>query len=73
MDMDWSPLRLRYDFEESLTPNQSRDSEGEFWMRERWLAQPAFHREQLTKYADMVDATNQLLTRWREAPRTLPR
>ncbi|HVR35350.1 MAG TPA: cytochrome P450 [Methylomirabilota bacterium] len=42
-------------------------SEGEFWMRERRLAQPAFHRERLAKYAGiMADATNRLLTRWRE-------
>jgi cytochrome P450 len=40
-------------------------SEGEFWARERRLAQPAFHRERLSNYAAiMVEATNRSLNRW---------
>src|SRR5712692_3891153 len=40
-------------------------SEGPSWRRQRRLAQPAFHRERLAGYANvMVDATMQLLTRW---------
>jgi cytochrome P450 len=43
-------------------------SEGDFWLRQRRLAQPAFHRERLAKYAEMmVDATAHLLARWQEA------
>jgi cytochrome P450 len=42
-------------------------SEGDFWLRQRRLAQPAFHRQRLTGYAEvMVDATSQLLVRWAE-------
>jgi cytochrome P450 len=43
-------------------------SEGDFWRRQRRLAQPAFHRQRLARYAEvMVDATCQLVSRWREA------
>ncbi|MBO0701118.1 MAG: cytochrome P450, partial [Zavarzinella sp.] len=43
-------------------------SEGDFWLRQRRLAQPAFARGRLDGYADvMVDATTQTLARWREA------
>ncbi len=41
-------------------------SEGDSWIRQRRLAQPAFLRQRLAGYADiMVDATAQLLARWR--------
>jgi cytochrome P450 len=40
-------------------------SEGPSWLRQRRLAQPAFHRQRLAGYAKvMVDATTQLLSRW---------
>ncbi len=40
-------------------------SEGDYWRRQRRLAQPAFHRSRLTGYADiMVDATLRLRARW---------
>ncbi len=40
-------------------------SEGAAWLRQRRLAQGAFHRQRLAGYADvMVDATSQLLSRW---------
>ena len=42
-------------------------SEGSFWLRQRRIAQPAFHREFLTTFADkMVDSTDYLLERWGE-------
>lgn len=42
-------------------------SEGDYWMRQRRLAQPAFLRQRLAGYAEvMVDATSELLARWRE-------
>ncbi len=42
-------------------------SEGDYWLRQRRLAQPAFLRQRLAGYADvMVDATSQMLARWRE-------
>src|SRR5262249_7724396 len=42
-------------------------SEGNYWIRQRRLAQPAFLRQRLAGYAEaMVDATSQMLARWRE-------
>src|SRR6266567_8889463 len=40
-------------------------SEGEFWLRQRRLAQPAFHRERINAYGQtMVAYTHELLARW---------
>lgn len=40
-------------------------SEGEFWLRERRLMQPAFHRASVARYADvMVGRTTAALDRW---------
>ncbi|MBD2386490.1 cytochrome P450 [Cylindrospermum sp. FACHB-282] len=40
-------------------------SEGEFWQRQRRLMQPAFHRDRIFSYGEvMVDYTNRLLTNW---------
>lgn len=42
-------------------------SDGPYWLRQRRLAQPAFSRQRLAGYAQvMVDATSQLLYRWCE-------
>jgi cytochrome P450 len=42
-------------------------SEGDFWLRQRRLSQPAFHRERIDAYAaTMRDFTSALLTRWRD-------
>lgn len=44
-------------------------SEGEFWRRQRRLAQPAFHRKKIAGFVSiMKQATGQLLTRWDERP-----
>jgi len=40
-------------------------SEDSFWLRQRRLAQPAFHRQRVIAMADaMVDCTEQMLERW---------
>ncbi|BAZ30281.1 cytochrome P450 [Cylindrospermum sp. NIES-4074] len=40
-------------------------SEGQFWQRQRRLMQPAFHRDRIFSYGEvMVDYTNRLLTNW---------
>ena len=40
-------------------------SEGDFWRRQRRVAQPAFHRERLAGMADtMTGATKRMLERW---------
>ncbi len=41
-------------------------SEGDFWLRQRRLAQPAFHRDRIAGYGRvMVDFTEQMLADWR--------
>jgi cytochrome P450 len=41
-------------------------SEGEFWMRQRRLAQPAFHRDRIASYADIIVAfTNRMTAGWK--------
>jgi cytochrome P450 len=41
-------------------------SEGDFWKRQRRLAQPAFHRERVASYgAVMVEYTERMLDAWR--------
>ncbi len=40
-------------------------SDGEFWRRQRRLAQPAFHRRRVATFGDlMTDATREMLDRW---------
>ncbi|HLL75872.1 MAG TPA: cytochrome P450 [Pyrinomonadaceae bacterium] len=42
-------------------------SEGDFWRRQRRLAQPAFHRERISSYAaEMTDSTERLIRGWRD-------
>jgi cytochrome P450 len=41
-------------------------SEGDFWLRQRRLSQPAFHRERIAAYAEtMAEYTEQMLATWR--------
>src|SRR5690349_15730044 len=43
-------------------------SEDAFWLRQRRLAQPAFHRQRLVAMADtMVSCTEETLDRWQPA------
>jgi len=49
-----------------LLGNGLLTSEGEFWLRQRRLAQPAFHRERINAYAaTMVAFTAEMLSEWR--------
>ncbi|MGC1789270.1 MAG: cytochrome P450 [Terriglobales bacterium] len=42
-------------------------SEGEQWKRQRRLSQPAFHREKIASYADlMTNYAEQMLSQWRD-------
>jgi cytochrome P450 len=44
-------------------------SEGEFWRRQRRLAQPAFHRKKISGFVStMTQAAAQMLARWDERP-----
>ncbi len=50
-----------------LFGNGLATSDGEFWLRQRRLAQPAFHRERIAAYGDtMVDLTEHMLASWRD-------
>ncbi|MDQ3262983.1 MAG: cytochrome P450 [Myxococcota bacterium] len=62
---------VSFDALRPLLGNGLLTAEGELWMRNRRLAQPAFHRERLAKLVDMmVDATDRVLTRWDPAAAT---
>jgi cytochrome P450 len=42
-------------------------SEGDFWLRQRRLSQPAFHRERIASYAKiMTDYAEQMLAAWED-------
>src|SRR6516165_3575295 len=42
-------------------------AEGDFWLRQRRLAQPAFHRDRIAAYAaTMADYSEQMLAKWRD-------
>src|SRR3954471_14284500 len=42
-------------------------SDGDFWKRQRKLAQPAFHTKRISNYAEtMVDCSETLINGWRE-------
>jgi cytochrome P450 len=42
-------------------------SEGDFWLRQRRLAQPAFHRTRIASYAEtMVHYTQRMLEQWKD-------
>jgi cytochrome P450 len=52
---------------ENLLGDGLLTSEGEFWRRQRRLAQPAFHRSRLNDYASvMVEITRAHLQTWRD-------
>lgn len=42
-------------------------TDGEFWRRQRRIAQPAFHRQRISGFVQaMVDATERMLATWRD-------
>jgi cytochrome P450 len=50
-----------------LLGNGLLTSDGDFWRRQRRLAQPAFHRDRIANYARvMVDYTERMLESWRD-------
>jgi cytochrome P450 len=52
-----------------LVGNGLLTSEGDFWRRQRRLAQPGFHRERLASFNQiMVDEINELLKAWNQLP-----
>jgi cytochrome P450 len=58
-------MSLRSNFFNRLLGNGLLTSEGEFWRRQRRLAQPAFHRQRIAGYGDvMVEFTEQMISTW---------
>jgi cytochrome P450 len=61
------PLSFRTPFFHRLVGRGLLTSEGEFWRRQRRLAQPAFHRERIASYARrMVEDAEALVKTWRD-------
>ncbi len=58
-------MSLRSNFFHRLVGNGLLTSEGEIWKRQRRLAQPAFHRQRISAYGDvMVDYAHRMITMW---------
>jgi cytochrome P450 len=58
---------LRSPFFYRLVGNGLVTSEGDFWRRQRRLAQPAFHRQRISSYGDiMVQYAQRAMTNWND-------
>ena len=58
---------LRSPFFYRLVGNGLVTSEGEFWRRQRRLAQPAFHRQRISSYGDiMVQYAKRAIANWKD-------
>lgn len=56
---------VRSPFFQRLVGNGLLTSEGEFWRRQRRLAQPAFHRQRISGYGEvMVEYAERLISSW---------
>ena len=59
-------MSLRSNFFQRLVGNGLVTSEGDFWRRQRRLAQPAFHRQRISSYGEvMVDFATRNIDKWR--------
>jgi cytochrome P450 len=59
-------MSLRSNFFHRLVGNGLVTSEGDFWRRQRRLAQPAFHRQRISSYGEvMVDYASRAIDKWR--------
>jgi cytochrome P450 len=62
---------LRTPFFQRLVGNGLLTSEGEVWKRQRRLAQPAFHRQRISAYAEvMVEYGSRMIASWRAGETT---
>ncbi len=56
-----------YDVLRKLLGNGLVTSEGSFWLRQRRIAQPAFHKEKIAGFAQTMErCTDDMLTRWQQ-------
>lgn len=59
--------KLQHTFDAALFGNGLLTSDGDFWLRQRRLAQPAFHRHRIASYSTMmIEHTERMLARWRD-------
>ncbi|HEX5003178.1 MAG TPA: cytochrome P450 [Bacteroidia bacterium] len=59
---------LRYEQFKYLLGNGLLTSEGDFWLRQRRLIQPAFHKDRLRALGeDMINCTEDMIRRWEAA------
>lgn len=62
------PVDFRFPFFRAIFGKGLLTSEGDFWLRQRRLAQPAFHRNRIAEYGQcMVAYTEQMLAAWKES------
>jgi cytochrome P450 len=60
-------MSLRSNFFHRLVGNGLVTSEGDFWRRQRRLIRPAFHRQRISGYGDvMVEYTKRTIDSWRD-------
>jgi cytochrome P450 len=58
---------FQYNMLSSITGRGLLTSDGEFWLRQRRLAQPAFHRQRINGFVGlMTDYAGRMLARWDE-------
>jgi cytochrome P450 len=61
------PIDFRMPFFRGIFGNGLLTSEGDFWLRQRRLAQPAFHKNRIADYGRvMVEYAEQMLSTWQE-------
>src|SRR2546426_9509521 len=59
-------MSVRSNFFHRLIGNGLLTSEGDVWRRQRRLAQPAFHRQRISSYGDvMVDYSERMISSWK--------
>ncbi len=64
-NQNYSKRTLTFNLLKLLVGNGLLTSEGDFWRRQRRLAQPAFHRQRLASFGSMMtDSTLAMLERW---------
>lgn len=61
----------QYKLLQRLFGNNLVAAEGDFWLRQRRLTQPAFHRQRLSTYSGAImEATENLITQWEKVADT---
>jgi cytochrome P450 len=73
LQQNWQNYRKGYDAVAPILGQGLVTSEGDFWLRQRRLIQPMFHRERIAAFADvMISATDNMLERWGTVEGRLP-